>query len=171
MSAQSESTALASRSLSICLFVGTQGSRVALVGVSKGDARRWKNIRWWRQRCSLLLAGYKYSFWWYESVDLIRKVVLASVVLVVQPNTRLQLWFGSIVAAVSLMTVIQMRPYQSVHCQCAQTITQVQILFTYLASQVFFHDPGAHRLKHEMRPIASVQTCVWSASTAQSFAS
>ena len=69
------------------------------------------------------------------------QVLLASVVLVVHPNTRLQLWFGSVIAASALACTIQMEPYQSIHCQRAQIIAQLQILFTYLSAQVYFQDP------------------------------
>ena len=119
----------------IALFLMTR-RYVAL----RGDRRRWRAARWWRKRATLLFTSYKYSYWWFESIDLLRKLLLASIVLFVMPNTRTQLFFGALVSTVALLIVMQLAPYHSPHCQRAQIIVHVQILFTYLTAQVFHVD-------------------------------
>ena len=68
----------------------------------------------------VLLQSYRTEAAWFEGVDLLRKSLLTSVVLLVAPNTRLQLWFGSFVASVSVVVVAIANPYRSRICQCLQ---------------------------------------------------
>ena len=64
-----------------------------------------------RRACTLLLSGnYKLEFWWFESYEMLRKLLLASVVLVVWPNTSYQLWFGSLISVATLAITIQNNP-------------------------------------------------------------
>jgi len=72
---------------------------------------------------------------------MLRKLVLASVVLVVWPNSRIQLSFGLLVSVSTLLVTIQLRPYVASSCQRAQILAQLQVMFTYVAAQIFFYDP------------------------------
>ena len=75
-----------------------------------------------------------------RAVDLVRKLLLSSVVLVVWPGQRLQLMFGTLIAAATLLVTVQYQPYSSTLCQKAQALTQIQLLVTYVSSQVFYED-------------------------------
>ena len=96
---------------------------------------------WWRARISLLLSSYRYDAWWFESFDLLRKLLLASVVLVAWPNTHFQLCFGTIVAAGSVLVTLQLQPYRHPSCQWLQVAAQLQVFFTYVTASVFYRDP------------------------------
>ena len=118
---------------------------VRLYTKRRGRRQYESATRYWRQRVSLLIASYRHDYWWFESFDLIRKLILASVVQVMWPNTKTQLWFGNAIAAGTLLVTVQLQPYQSLHCQRAQVLVQSQLLFTYMSAQVFFHEPMDER--------------------------
>ena len=48
-----------------------------------------------RERASLLLTSYLPEFWFFETVDLLRKLLLTSVVVLVSPGTAPQLWLAT----------------------------------------------------------------------------
>ena len=75
------------------------------------DARRW------RLRANLLLWSYKHSFWYAECFDLVRKLLLASVVLEVAKGTRIQLAFGALISLAALPIYVHTQPYRSIGCQ------------------------------------------------------
>ena len=89
---------------------GTAGIVEALVfciGMPVGAffaARRHRNSRGRaRQRVLLLINSYRYECWYWESIDLVRKWLLTSVVLIVVPDTTVQLGFGLIITASSCL--------------------------------------------------------------------
>ena len=59
------------------------------VGLWWASSQQFKPARaeWWRPRVSLLRASYTDQFWWFESLDLLRKFALASLVVHVAPTT------------------------------------------------------------------------------------
>ena len=61
--------------------------------------------------------SYKYSFWFVEGIDLVRKMLLASVVLVVMEETRVQLAFGTLITLTALGVTVQYQPYRAASCQ------------------------------------------------------
>jgi hypothetical protein len=95
-----------------------------------------------RQRVQLLLLSYSDEHWWFESVDLLRKFVLTTAVLLIAPNTRQQLLFGFIAAFVSLFFYLRLEPYKSALCQRVQIALLVQLTLTYATSLVYFREPG-----------------------------
>ena len=95
---------------------------------------------WWRPRVSLLRASYSDRFWWFETLDLLRKFALASLVVHIAPGTKIQLWFGSVVASTSALVYLKLAPYRSTTCQQVQLVVQLQVLFTYLAASVFYQE-------------------------------
>ena len=83
--------------------------------------------------------------WYFESIDLLRKFLLASVVLVVAPNTKVQLWFGLVAAMVAVLVCGKLEPYRSLFCQRLQFAALLQVLFTYMTANVFYSDPRLPR--------------------------
>lgn len=82
-----------------------------------------------------------HSCWYFESVDLVRKLLLTSVVLVVEPNSKEQLWFGLVLSAGFAVVTIQTRPYRDVLPGIIQAAAQLQVLFTYISAGVLFYFP------------------------------
>ena len=101
-----------------------------------------RRTAWWKPRVSLLLASYTGSYWWFESFDMLRKFVLASLVIQVAPGSRVQLWFGSVFASATALLYLKLSPYRSPTCHLVQVLVQLQVLFTYLAASLFFAEVG-----------------------------
>lgn len=59
-----------------------------------------------RKRIALLLTSYRKEFCYFEAIDLSRKFILASVVRVVAPGTKMQSWFGLIFSAAYLIVYL-----------------------------------------------------------------
>ena len=78
--------------------------------------------------------------WYYEGFDLIRKFLLAGVIFIVAPNTRVQLWFGQTIALVFLLVHLKLEPFLNPACGAVQTAAHLQVLITYTAAQLFFVD-------------------------------
>ena len=95
------------------------------------------------RRLALLLSSYNDDCWWFEAADLIRKLLLTSVILLVFPGTRVQLLFGMIVSMASVITTIKLVPYRDRLCQSLQAVAMLQITFNYMTANVFYVEPGA----------------------------
>ena len=94
---------------------------------------------------SASLSRHAQECWDYESIDLLRKFLLASVVLVVAPNTKMQLWFGLAAGTAAFTLCLKLEPYRSPLCQRLQLAALLQVLFTYMAATVFYTDPRLPR--------------------------
>ena len=74
--------------------------------------RRWRrtaepSARRRMGRClDLLLSSYTEDCWWFESADLVRKLLLTSLILHVAPGSRVQLWFGLMVSMVATIGTV-----------------------------------------------------------------
>ena len=63
-----------------------------------------------------------------ESLDLIRKLLLTSTVLLVAPGTKWQLWFGVVVSASTSLIYLKLEPYRNNFCGILQMATILQIM-------------------------------------------
>ena len=79
------------------------------------------------RRISLLLISYVESCWWFESVDLLRKLLLTGVVLNVSPGTPTQIWFGLVVSSAAAFAVIHYEPYRDRICGRMQKAATLQV--------------------------------------------
>ena len=91
-----------------------------------------------RARVALLTYSYqdKYHFW--EAVDLTRKMLLTSVVLLVGPDTIVQLWFAAAIGLAFLVLYIGLSPYRDQASGRIQLAALVQLEFTYVTAALFF---------------------------------
>ena len=90
----------------------------------------------------MLLVSYTPSCWFFESVEMLRKFLLTSVVLVVAPNTRVQLWFGLVVSVSFAILTSTLRPYRDPLPALVQTLALLQVVFDYASATLFFTDPA-----------------------------
>ena len=95
-----------------------------------------------RNRIGVLLASYTPECWYYEAIEMIRKFLLTSVVLVVDPNSRVQLWFGLVFSIAFVLLTTALRPYRDLLPGTVQVAAQVQIVFNYCAANLFFFVPS-----------------------------
>lgn len=92
------------------------------------------------RRSRLLLSSYKAQFWWFESFELLRKVLCASVLLIVQPDTPFQVAAGAIFSLLFYLFYSQMSPYKSLVCGRLQRVALLQLVITYMTAQALFDD-------------------------------
>lgn len=99
-----------------------------------------------RVRVALLTRSYRPELWFWESVDLIRKLLLTAVVLVVAPKSVLQLLFGTIVTLLACLLYLRLLPYQDAICNAVQSASLVAQVITYICAILFFRDEysGGH---------------------------
>ena len=93
-----------------------------------------------RARVGILLNSYTPECWYFESIEMLRKLLLTSVVLTVDPNSKVQLWFGSVMSIAFAALTFTLRPYRDLLPGMVQAATQLQILFNYASAFVFFTD-------------------------------
>ena len=91
-------------------------------------------------RAWLLLKSYRAEFWWWESLEVLRKYFLTSVVLVVAQLTLLQVYLGTLACVVSLVLVARHQPYADPLCGQVQMLVLAQLAFTYMSGMLFFDD-------------------------------
>ena len=124
------------------------GVLIYCIGIPAGAlwlTSKYAGVPHMRANVSLLLTSYTPECWYYESVDLFRKFVLTSVVLVVSPNTRPQLWFGLVTSIFFAVLTLRLAPYRDSTPGLLQTAAQLQIVFSYVCAGVlFFRSPQVY---------------------------
>ena len=91
-----------------------------------------------RARVALLTNSYQDKYHYWEAVDLVRKMLLTSVVLLVGPDTVLQLWFAAATGLAFLVLYIGLSPYRDEVAGRIQLAALVQLEFTYVTAALFF---------------------------------
>ena len=91
-----------------------------------------------RARVALLTYSYQDRFHYWEAVDLTRKMLLTSVVLLVGPDTIVQLWFAAAIGLAFLVLYIGLSPYRDQASGRIQLAALVQLEFTYVTAALFF---------------------------------
>ena len=81
----------------VCFLVTRAGR--ASANPAEGRARHPRATGKTARRAGQALSrSYSAEFWYWESLEVLRKYLLTSVVSVVEPNTELQMYFGAIVS-------------------------------------------------------------------------
>ena len=91
-----------------------------------------------RARVALLTYSYRDKYHYWEAVDLTRKLLLTSVVLLVGPDTILQLWFAAATGLAFLVLYIGLSPYRDETSGRIQLAALVQLELTYVTAALFF---------------------------------
>ena len=90
-----------------------------------------------RKRVDLLVSSYHPNLWFMESIEMIRKLILTSVVVLVSPGSTLQLYVGSLVCAFCAILYIKLQPYRDVISARVQAAIVLQLMATYLTATLF----------------------------------
>ena len=125
------------------MFLSVLGILVYSLGMPAAACaitQRYRLDRVRRARVRLLQTSYTDDHWWFESCDLLRKLMLAGVIVIIKPNTPFQLWLGSLFSLFSLIMFYKLEPYRFTLSQRVQTAALAQILFNYLAAGVLFYE-------------------------------
>ena len=91
-----------------------------------------------RARVALLTYSYKDRYHYWEAVDLTRKMLLTSVVLLVGTDTILQVWFAAATGLAFLVIYLAFAPYRDEAASRIQLAALVQLEFTYMTAALFF---------------------------------
>ena len=85
-------------------------------------------------RYGLLYAKYEIRCWWWEMVELLRKLLLTGVVVFVVPGSVTQIWFAIVVSLVSLLTMTFFTPYANAQIDAISWVAQTCTLFSLLST-------------------------------------
>ena len=100
----------------------------------------------------VLTKNYSSRCWYYESIELVRKFSLTGIISILAPQTRVQLWFGTMVCIAFLMLHMHLQPFRDPLCNLVQLATLVQLSFTYVSALLFYEDDvQAVRSEGELR--------------------
>ena len=109
---------------------------IGLVMVTSRNHKSSERVK--RARVALLTNTYQDEFHYWEAVDLTRKLLLTSVVLLVGTDTLLQLWFATATGLFFLVLYLGLSPYRDVAAGRVQLAALVQLEFTYVTAALFF---------------------------------
>jgi hypothetical protein len=84
---------------------------------------------------SLYLA-YERPFWYWESVEMTKKMILAGGLVMVATGSSAQVLIGMLVALAYLMVVIRLEPYEDIVADRLQMVTSLQIMLNLLIGLV-----------------------------------
>ena len=78
-----------------------------------------------------------------ESLEILRKFLITGIVTVVAPQTRVQLWFGTMVCVGFLMLYMHLHPYADQTVNIVQLAFLTQLVFTYVSALLFYEEVSA----------------------------
>ena len=93
-------------------------------------------------RARLLLRSYEPDFWYWESLEVLRKYFLTAVILVAYRDSLLQVYLGLLVCVSFALVVARNQPYADPLCGRLQMLCLAQLAFTYMSGMLFFDDGG-----------------------------
>ena len=95
-----------------------------------------------RVTVELLTASYKAPFFYFEAIDLLRKLLLSSIAVIISPRSRLQLFFGAVVSGLAVIIFVGVQPYKEKWFNFLQSLACLQILLTFVAASVLHQEDG-----------------------------
>lgn len=81
-------------------------------------------------RLGFIYAEYSDGYWWYEAVDLSRKLFLSGVIIFVENGGVEQMLLAMCVCLVTMWFVLYFQPYDGYSDNLVASITQLQLFFT-----------------------------------------
>ena len=79
------------------------------------------------QRVSVISSSYRAQYWYFESIDLVRKLINTAVVSVAWQGTTVQLWFAAVAATLTLFAYSMLQPYEDPICNHVQLMALLQV--------------------------------------------
>jgi hypothetical protein len=93
--------------------------------------------RFKQKRVSLLVGGYRYEQRFFEAVEMLRRLLLTSVVTIFLPGSMEQLWLGTMGSAAFTIFYVRLQPYSDPYLMYLQTMCMTSLLFIYLTASLF----------------------------------
>ena len=88
----------------------------------------------------LLTHSYQPRYFYFEAVDLIRKMVISSLLLVLWPDSRLQLFAGATLSSLFVVVVFAWQPYEQRFFNVVQGAASLQTTITFAAAMVYIDE-------------------------------
>ena len=90
-----------------------------------------------QEEIGFLFHHYKKEYWYFEVVDLIRKLLLTSVVVFIYPDTPMQLVVGSLMALAIMVVYAKLSPLHNRRNDFIQIMCQGAIFFSLFSALLF----------------------------------
>ena len=119
-----------------CVFILFK-NRQLVTDSALADSDRGKSFR---GTYGSLFASYNKHHWYFESVEMIKKMTLAGGLVLVAPGSSVQILVGILVAFSYLLVVQQYRPYKNTNDTNLQAFASTQVVLTLLAGLVMKTD-------------------------------
>jgi len=87
-----------------------------------------------RDELGFLYAGYRKQYWWWESVELFRKLALTGILAFFKPGTPEQLFLGIMLAVVFIVGYAREKPYLGTMDSDVQLVCQLQVFFVSVSA-------------------------------------
>jgi hypothetical protein len=87
-----------------------------------------------RDELGFLYAGYRKQYWWWESVELFRKLALTGILAFFKPGTPEQLFMGIVLAVVFIVGYAREKPYLETMDSDVQLVCQLQVFFVSVSA-------------------------------------
>ena len=119
-------------------YVTVRRFRARFHGVPSGDPELMRA----REGVILLIDAYRDQLSYPEAASMLHKCFFTGLVLVVVPDTRVQVWVGASVSLFAFFLYLLSRPYRFHICDIFQGAALLQLLLTYITAFLFFDDNG-----------------------------
>jgi len=98
------------------------------------------------REASFLVNAYKSRYFYWEGVDMVRKLLLVGMLLVVGRGTAAQLFLGILISCTSLVAQFQLQPYKHREDNIFKILVEVHIFLVMVVSLVlkYLVAEGAH---------------------------
>ena len=97
----------------------------------------------WLDRVSLLVSTYEPKFWFCEALWMLHRFFFTGAILILYPETRVQVWFGSVCCLFVYVAFMLTRPFKYDIVDIVQAGCLLQLLLTYLTAFIFLDDGDA----------------------------
>lgn len=126
------------------------------------DYLRRKNMRFHRtfERLGFLYYAYNERHWWYEIVELSRKLILNGVIVLVPEAVTARILIGLITCLAYALTVSVIRPYTTKSDFTLQIMCHTQLFITMFAGLLIKAEVPILGFSPHLRPLES-QICGW----------
>ena len=151
----------------ICIFVYVVGIPVAFIAwlwrhrhLIQTEAANTKAGQDFRNTYAQLFASYDTRHFYFEGVEMMKKMILAGGLVLVSPGSSVQTLVGILVAFAFFATVLQLKPYEDATDNKLRAFATAQIILTLQAGLVIQTDVNGEYEEVTMRRLLCCHRCV-----------
>lgn len=101
-------------------------------------------------RLAFLVQPYKVECWWWDLFELLEKLLFATIMTFVAPNTPAQLGIGLLASVFFLAVAVRVRPFHDPRAEMLHVFASVALCLTLICLL-------------PTKPLCALELCVWSA--------